>query len=140
MVERHGRLANLWRRLAQKLRPPAGGGAQGRRPAVPARDHRVGHDHAHLAMPRSRIHRRVAVRAHLARAEKLRFAALKEFVPTKQVLFGSDWPMVNARVVKIETTGLESSKVLDDAARRAIDRDNALALFPRFASKAAKAA
>jgi predicted TIM-barrel fold metal-dependent hydrolase len=68
------------------------------------------------------------------------FAALKEFVPMKQVLFGSDWPMVNERVVKIETTGLESSKVLDDATRRAIDRDNALALFPRFASKAAKAA
>jgi len=43
-------------------------------------------------------------------------------------------------VVKIETTGLEGSKVLDDANRRAIDRDNALALFPRFASKAAKAA
>ena len=68
------------------------------------------------------------------------FAALKEFVPTSQVLFGSDWPMVNERVVKIETDGLEGSKVLDDATRRAIDRDNALALFPRFASKAAKAA
>jgi 6-methylsalicylate decarboxylase len=68
------------------------------------------------------------------------FAALKEFVPTQQVLFGSDWPMVNERVVKIETTGLETSKVLDDATRKAIYRDNALALFPRFASKAAKAA
>jgi predicted TIM-barrel fold metal-dependent hydrolase len=68
------------------------------------------------------------------------FAALKEFVPTKQVLFGSDWPMVNERVVKIETTGLETSKVLDDATRSAIYRSNALALFPRFASKAAKAA
>jgi hypothetical protein len=31
-----------------------------------------------------------------------------------------------------ETSGLETSKVLDDAARRAIGRDNALALFPRF--------
>ena len=68
------------------------------------------------------------------------FAALKEFVPMQQVLFGSDWPMVNERVVKVETDGLEGSKVLDDATRRAIDRDNALALFPRFASKAAKAA
>ena len=68
------------------------------------------------------------------------FAALKEFVPTRQVLFGSDWPMVNERVVKVETDGLEGSKVLDDAARQAIYRDNALALFPRFARKAAKAA
>jgi len=66
--------------------------------------------------------------------------ALKEFVPIKQVLFGSDWPMVNERVVKVETDGLEGSKVLDDAARQAIYRDNALALFPRFARKAAKAA
>jgi predicted TIM-barrel fold metal-dependent hydrolase len=68
------------------------------------------------------------------------FAALKEFVPMEQVLFGSDWPMVNERVVKIETVGLEGSKVLDDATRRAIDRSNSLALFPRFAVKAVKAA
>src|SRR5262249_11340528 len=40
------------------------------------------------------------------------FAGLKEFVPMNQVLFGSDWPMVNERVVKMETDGLEGSKVL----------------------------
>ena len=56
------------------------------------------------------------------------------------MLFGSDWPMVTERVVKIETDGLEGSKVLDDATRRAIDRNNSLALFPRFAAKAVKAA
>jgi predicted TIM-barrel fold metal-dependent hydrolase len=60
-------------------------------------------------------------------------AALKEFVPTSQVLFGSDWPLVPEKVVKIETSGLEGSRILTDATRKAIYRDNALALFPRFA-------
>src|SRR5262249_40400581 len=68
------------------------------------------------------------------------FAALKEFVPMNQVLFGSDWPMVPEGAVKMETRDLEASKVLDAATRQAIYRDNAMALFPRFASKAAKAA
>lgn len=67
-------------------------------------------------------------------------AALREFVPRSQVLFGSDWPLVPEKVVKIETTGLEGSRVLDDAARSAIYRDNALALFPRFTRKSATAA
>jgi len=61
------------------------------------------------------------------------FAALRQFVPTSQLLFGSDWPLVPEKVVKMETAGLENSKVLDDATRKAIYRDNALALFPRFA-------
>jgi predicted TIM-barrel fold metal-dependent hydrolase len=64
-------------------------------------------------------------------------AALRQFVPTTQVLFGSDYPLVAESVVKLEATDLEKSRVLDDTTRRAIDRDNALALFPRFASKGA---
>jgi 6-methylsalicylate decarboxylase len=67
------------------------------------------------------------------------FAALKEFVPTSQVLFGSDYPMVPEKVATIETQMIEQSKVLDDRARRAIDRENALALFPRLARTAAAA-
>jgi 6-methylsalicylate decarboxylase len=66
-------------------------------------------------------------------------AALREFVPTSQVLFGSDYPMVPEKVATIETKMLEQSKVLDDKTRRAIDRDNALALFPRLARTAAAA-
>jgi predicted TIM-barrel fold metal-dependent hydrolase len=61
------------------------------------------------------------------------FAALREFVPTSQVLFGSDYPMVPEKVATLETKMIEQSKVLDDTTRRAIERDNALALFPRFA-------
>jgi aminocarboxymuconate-semialdehyde decarboxylase len=68
------------------------------------------------------------------------FAALKEFVPTSQVLFGSDYPMVPEKVATIETQMIEVSKVLDDRTRRAIDRDNALALFPRLARRSAAAA
>ena len=62
-------------------------------------------------------------------------AALQQFVPKSQILFGSDWPLVNENVVSMETRMLESSRVLDDATRQAIDRDNALALFPRFANQ-----
>ena len=61
-------------------------------------------------------------------------AALRQFVPTSQILFGSDYPMVPELIVKAEVAALESSKVLDDATRTAIDRENALALFPRFAA------
>jgi predicted TIM-barrel fold metal-dependent hydrolase len=61
------------------------------------------------------------------------FATLREFVPASHVLFGSDFPYVPDQVIKAEIVGLEKSRVLDDAMRKAIDRDNALALFPRFA-------
>src|SRR5262245_2345073 len=40
-------------------------------------------------------------------------AALRQFVPTSQILFGSDWPLVPELVVKAEVAALESSKVLD---------------------------
>jgi predicted TIM-barrel fold metal-dependent hydrolase len=61
------------------------------------------------------------------------FGALKEFVPTSHVLFGSDFPYVTPAVLQAEKYGLENSKVWDDRAKAAIDRENALALFPRFA-------
>ena len=63
-------------------------------------------------------------------------AALRQFVPTSQILFGSDFPYVPDKIIEAETAGVENSKVLDDAARKAINRDNAGALFPRFAHAA----
>jgi predicted TIM-barrel fold metal-dependent hydrolase len=60
------------------------------------------------------------------------FGALKEFVPTSQVLFGSDFPYVTAAVLQAEKHGIESSAVLTDDDRAAINRENALRLFPRF--------
>jgi predicted TIM-barrel fold metal-dependent hydrolase len=64
------------------------------------------------------------------------FAALREFAPASHVLFGSDYPMVPEKVATIETQMIEASKVLDAETRPAINRDNALALFPRFVQKA----
>ena len=60
-------------------------------------------------------------------------ASLLELVPHTQVLFGSDYPMAPEPVVKAETATLEANSLLDADARGAIDRGNALALFPRFA-------
>lgn len=67
-------------------------------------------------------------------------AALRQFVPQSQVLFGSDYPLVPEGVVQTERSMLESSNLLDDGMRRAINRDNALALFPRLAETSARAA
>ena len=61
------------------------------------------------------------------------FGALKQFVPTSHVLFGSDFPYVTPAVLQAEKYGIESSTVLTDEDRAAIDRVNALRLFPRFA-------
>lgn len=66
-------------------------------------------------------------------ASEFVFGALREFVPTSQVLFGSDFPYVTPAVLQAEKYGLENSKVWDQQAKAAIDRDNALGLFPRFA-------
>lgn len=60
-------------------------------------------------------------------------AALREFTAPSHVLFGSDFPYVPDALIRAETSGIEASRVLDDASKAAIARDNALALFPRFA-------
>jgi predicted TIM-barrel fold metal-dependent hydrolase len=59
---------------------------------------------------------------------------LPKLVPQSHVLFGSDWPMAGDLSIQLEDAYLGKTKVIDDATRRAIDRDNALALFPRFAT------
>jgi predicted TIM-barrel fold metal-dependent hydrolase len=57
-------------------------------------------------------------------------AALMKFVPTAQILFGSDYPYytIQANVQNMDKIGL------DPADRRAIDRDNALRLLPRLSA------
>ena len=62
------------------------------------------------------------------------FAALQNFAKPDHVLFGSDYPMVPEVIAKREVAAIEASTVLDAKWRKAIDRDNALALFPRFAT------
>jgi hypothetical protein len=65
-------------------------------------------------------------------ASEYKLAALRQFVPASQVLFGSDFPLASESIVAVETSGLESSRLPDAETRRAIHRHNALTLFLRF--------
>lgn len=49
-----------------------------------------------------------------------------------RLVFGSDWPFANAKVIA-EAVRTYEGVALPPAQRRSIDRENALALFPRFA-------
>lgn len=61
-------------------------------------------------------------------------AALRELVDPSHILFGSDYPFAPARAVGMEVKALESLSVFDAATLAGIDRDHALALFPRLAA------
>jgi predicted TIM-barrel fold metal-dependent hydrolase len=55
-------------------------------------------------------------------------AALRSFVQTSQILFGTDYPLE-----PIETTAIEMEKLkLPSDVQRAIDRENAETLLPRL--------
>lgn len=56
------------------------------------------------------------------------------FAKPGHLTFGSDWPFGPTIVGQYFAGGLEAYPGLDDAARHAIDRGNALALFPRLIS------
>jgi predicted TIM-barrel fold metal-dependent hydrolase len=59
--------------------------------------------------------------------------ALKEVASPERILFGSDWPFANARVVA-EAMNTQTAPGFQSASERAaIDRGNALRLFPSFA-------
>jgi predicted TIM-barrel fold metal-dependent hydrolase len=61
-------------------------------------------------------------------------AALSELVDPSHILFGSDYPFAPARAVGMEIKALENLRVFDAQTRAGIDRDHALALFPRLAA------
>ena len=61
-------------------------------------------------------------------------AALREIADSSRILFGSDWPFANAKVVPEEVSSLNAPGLLNEAERAAIQRGNALALFPRIGS------
>ena len=65
-------------------------------------------------------------------------AALRQFVPLEQIVFGSDIPMAPPNVVEQAMSMFNSTTVLDDVARETVGR-NGLALFPRFATAPALA-
>jgi 6-methylsalicylate decarboxylase len=60
-------------------------------------------------------------------------ACLAQVALPQQIVFGSDWPFANAKVVEAAVQTYEAQKTLSDAERVAIDRGNALSLFPQFA-------
>ncbi len=59
--------------------------------------------------------------------------ALREVAEPSRILFGSDWPFANAKIVPEEVRSLCAPGVLAASERAAIERGNALTLFPRFA-------
>jgi 6-methylsalicylate decarboxylase len=59
-------------------------------------------------------------------------ACVERIAPTGHVVFGSDWPFANARVIAEAVKTYEAVE-LPQAQREAIDRGNALSLFPRLA-------
>jgi 6-methylsalicylate decarboxylase len=58
-------------------------------------------------------------------------ACVERLAPTGQVVFGSDWPFANARVISQAVKTYEAV-ALQQAEREAIDRGNALSLFPQW--------
>jgi 6-methylsalicylate decarboxylase len=61
--------------------------------------------------------------------------SLKALAGTSKILFSTGYPIPPPHIIKKAIDELEAYEGLDAAARRAIDRDNALALFPRFGTK-----
>jgi 6-methylsalicylate decarboxylase len=57
---------------------------------------------------------------------------LLAFAKPGHITFGSDWPFAPTAAGRLFAAGLETYPGLDDAGRDAIDRTNALALFPRL--------
>jgi predicted TIM-barrel fold metal-dependent hydrolase len=62
------------------------------------------------------------------------FQCLSAVASPDRLVFGSDWPFANSRVVA-EARKTYEAVPLTPAQRSAIDRHNALALFPRFCDK-----
>jgi predicted TIM-barrel fold metal-dependent hydrolase len=58
-------------------------------------------------------------------------ACLKEVALPERIVFGSDWPFANAGVIA-EAVKTYEAVPLASSQRDAIDRANALALFPQF--------
>lgn len=65
--------------------------------------------------------------------------SLLAFARPGHLTFGSDWPFAPVAAGRLFAAGLETYRGLDVNARNAIERDNALALFPRLGAAPAVA-
>ena len=61
------------------------------------------------------------------------FGSLKQVADPTRILFGSDWPYCPSEMAGDMIAALGDERMLDATERAAIERTNALALFPRFA-------
>ena len=61
------------------------------------------------------------------------WGCLQHIADPDRIVFGSDWPFANARVTAEAIRTYEALEAISAAQRAAIDRGNALALFPQFA-------
>ncbi|MFX5370411.1 amidohydrolase family protein, partial [Acinetobacter baumannii] len=61
-------------------------------------------------------------------------AALKELVGPSRILFGSDFPFAPEPVTGLQTQQFAALTCFDAAQKAAIQRGNALSLFPRLAA------
>ena len=57
---------------------------------------------------------------------------LAQVAEPSRIVFGSDWPPAGPKAVRASIDALNAPGYLSEAQRRAIERDNALALFPRL--------
>ncbi|MGE3150848.1 MAG: amidohydrolase family protein, partial [Pseudorhodoplanes sp.] len=60
------------------------------------------------------------------------FGALDRVAKPDRILFGTDYPFANPRVIA-EAVKTHEARDLSPAQRAAIDRGNAVALFPKYA-------
>jgi hypothetical protein len=63
----------------------------------------------------------------------------RQLVPPTQILFGTDFSFAPEPATHLTVDGLIRDGVVDAAARRAIERDNALARLPRLRDRIAGA-
>jgi predicted TIM-barrel fold metal-dependent hydrolase len=61
------------------------------------------------------------------------WGCLEQVAAPDRIVFGSDWPFANARVTAEAIRTYEALAAISSADRAAIDRGNALRLFPQFA-------
>jgi len=58
--------------------------------------------------------------------------SLQALVDAAHMLFGSDYPFAPEAAVSLFVQGIQNFDGFDEQARKAIERESALALFPRF--------
>jgi predicted TIM-barrel fold metal-dependent hydrolase len=58
--------------------------------------------------------------------------SLQELVDASHILFGSDYPFAPEQALFLFVQGIQNFDGFDEQARKAIERESALALFPRF--------